>query len=91
MGTQTDVETNDASSGARTSTNNTVGKGTRELDEEGSARKVIRTHSTQKEKHRRLDGALPIEDINRKILRPHGASRGDITKTMLLNRLVINP
>ena len=74
LDTQPDAEMGESSKSTHTSTSNPADKRAREVDEEGRASKAIRTYSSQKEKNRRT----------------HGESKGEITKTLLLNRPVIN-
>ena len=75
-----------------TTDNNTGDKRTsRELEEEGRASKAIRNHSTLKERSRRLEGDVLNEEPNRKIMRAHEESQGEVTKIVILHRPVFNP
>ena len=80
----------DSSSGYQTSTSNPADERKHELDDEFRASKAIRTHRTLKEKNRTPEEGVLSEEPDRKILRTHWESTGEINKTLLLNRPVIN-
>ena len=80
---------NDGQGSAQTSPSHPTDKRNREIDDEGRASKAIRTRMT-KERSRRAEEGVISEEPNMKILRTQGESRGEITKTILLHKLVIN-
>ena len=59
--------------------NNTAGKRSRDSEEEGRASNAIRTYSQLKERSRRPGGEALDKEPNRKILRAHGESRGEVS------------
>ena len=60
-------------------------------DEEGRASKAIRTYSAQKEKSRKSEGAgVDDDEPSRKIMRAHGESQGEVSRTVHLHQPVLN-
>ena len=63
-------------------------------EHENSMTKDVRAKLSEpevsREKMKRPDDEVLKEELDRKILRTYGESRGEITKTLLVNGLVIN-
>ena len=79
-----------AAAAAAAPAHSTADKRSRDSEEEGRASKAIRTYSHTKERSRRAGGDGLNEGPSRKILRAHGESRGEVSKTVVLHKPFVN-